>query len=1270
MKKTLKINSIPKSGTSRSYRESILEPAEEVQPEERNLEDFLSLTVDMARQIRYVNFQNEPDGTWLDFFAGDPAFVLADILSFDSGRDQAEFEKDIKKLQYSLFIGESGNEKWHGMMHRIFDLLVRADGWLTAFKRTDETLSGFKKELWSIREELQGLIYNLRHLHHRFEKISGQEMDLSLGLLSNFEIKSQTSAGEPETDASDDKLTDDMISELIQIHREFSNSLHHLKGAAERFFRRSFLTKNHEPHIGLYITFLQLYRELSSNFNDYTSHHRSFFYNKVLGQQPRSATPDKAILVFTVSEGFDSVSIPEDTTFPAGQTDAGEEIVFKTTSPIALNRARIKSIRTFLLGNNKLYKPSGDYDDEFVTGIYVAERTNENFSGTKWPLLGEDQTDLVKQNRTMEDSLVGFALSSPAFFLKGGEREIKLRFHISDVSYKKFLKFAADIVRSEKKSDDINESYDVQGLLIRLFKDGFILDYTSGEGWVEKPRFFIDINPDAVLTRDDLHTTADSDGMNSTGPVLEVSFKLRKDEPPVAGYSKDIHGLDFRKSNPVIRLRLNPDAHLFPYSLMCGLKISSTSCDIKVSDLNDLVVYNDIGLVNSSEAFYPFGPVPVRKSWMAVSHPEAFNKNIDTVSLKISWEQLPDKPYGFNDYYSGYPGEIDNQSFKIRLFELDESQWIPLEKKERFLFRTERQRQPNCPEPRGRLFDTTRIENISLVNTSVVDRPGQIYTVPEYTSKTAQGFIKIALTSPEHAFGHKQYPLLMSNTFLQNAKVKKLKHMVSLPNEPYTPIVRRLTMDYRQSFNKTVKENSERGGVDLYHIRSFDESVIINADLQDDTEYLFPQTDHRGHITFEIVGAKPPQVLSLFFLLRDNINDNTFTAMPCVGWEYYVNGEWHPFKTDAIIRDGTKGFMNSGIVVLDIPETVRHDHEYLKTGLIKIRAYANDHAEIVARAIGISTQAAEVERVLTNGLERSTPVPEGTITGVNGSFQGLSTISQRLPSYGGTSPEDGESMIIRVSELLKHRGKAVTSRDYERLILQRFNEVRMVNCLPGVSTKNNKSDSGKVLIAVIPDVRRYPDTSRFRPRFSAGKLYEMKSYLTDKTSAFSDIEVRNPRYERITIRCTVRFREGIESGLNLKKLNFEISNYISPWCYDNDIAIEFGASLDLTSITGFIHSRPYVEMVTGLSAVKISMMSKNLYELSDTARMEADQESGGVVIEPTRAWSVMVSDKQHNIELTNDSDVREPEKAGIENLKLGDSFIIDDWVDESANLTN
>ena len=682
-----------------------------------------------------------------------------------------------------------------------------------------------------------------------------------------------------------------------------------------------------------------------------------------------------------------------------------------------------------------------------------------------------------------------------------------------------------------------------------------------------------------------------------------------------------------------------------------------------------------LGPVNVAEAFLPFGPVPVRKSWMAVSHQEAFNKNIDSISLEITWEQLPDTPHGFHTYFSGYPGSIDNQSFKVRLFELDESRWKPLEKHPRYLFRSEQRRESGKPEALGRLADVTRIENISLVNTSVVDRPAKVHETPEYTSKTDQGFLKISLTDPDVAFGHKQYPLLMSNTFLQNAKIKKPKNMVSMPNEPYMPMVRRLTLDYHQTLNKTVKENSERGGIDLYHIRAFDNSVIINADLQDDSEYLFPQANHQGQIIFEIEGASPPQILSFFFQLRDNIRDNTLTAMPTIGWEYYVNDEWREFSPDAIIRDGTNKFMNSGIVVLELPEILQHDQLYLDTGIIQIRAYADNHADIVARAVKIKTQAAEVERVITDGKEKISYIPAETITEVNATIAGLNTISQPLPSYGGSLPENTESLIIRVSEHLKHRGKAVVSRDFERLILHRFDDVRMVNCLPGVSTKNESKDPGKVLIVVIPDVRRYPDTSKFRPRFSAGRLFEMETYLKDKMTEFASVEVRNPRYERITVRCIVRFERGIEKGLYLKRLNSEISHYISPWCYDDKIAIEFGSSLDLTNIKGFIHTRPYVEMVTGLSVVKISMKSNDEYELSDTARPEADDDSGGTEIKPTRAWSVMVTDKQHNISLAEDDDMPDPEndnviKAGIENLKLGDSFIIDKWVDESVNLTN
>ncbi|MFO7845055.1 MAG: hypothetical protein R6V27_00730, partial [Balneolaceae bacterium] len=425
------INSMPKTGTSRAYRKSILAPAEEIVPEERKQQEFLSLTADMAGRIQYYNFQNEPEGTWTDFFTGDPAFVLADILSFDSRGDQAGFEKEIKQLQYSLFIGEPGDEKWHYLMHRIFDLLLRADGWLTAYKRTDPELSGFRKELWSTRGELQESLNDLIRLHHRFEEFSGHTMDLSLEKLKNFKLSDENSASVTVFDEEENGLTEKMINELVRIYREFSDNLHHLKGAADRYFKRSFLTQNHEPHIGLYVTFLQLYRELSANFSDYTARHRSFFYDRVLRLSPNNATPDKAILIFNVSEGSNYVTIPEGTLFPAGQSDEGEEIVFKTTSPLALNRAEITGIRTFLLGSNELYKPSGDYKEEFVTGVYVADQTDMNFSGAKWSLLGEDQTGFQKQNRTMEDALVGFALSSPAFFLKDGVRSVQLQFHIS-----------------------------------------------------------------------------------------------------------------------------------------------------------------------------------------------------------------------------------------------------------------------------------------------------------------------------------------------------------------------------------------------------------------------------------------------------------------------------------------------------------------------------------------------------------------------------------------------------------------------------------------------------------------------------------------------------------------------------------------------------------------------------------------------------------------------------------------------------------------------
>lgn len=1286
MQKIEQINSLPKSGTSRQYRRSVLRASAEIMPEERKLEDFLSFTASLAGQILYYNFQNEKNknDTWSEFFISDPTFVLADILSFDSKSHQAEFEEEIKTLQYLVFTQQDNADELHQMMHRVFRTIERADTWLTAFRRTDDSLYGFKKELWSIKEELQGLLDDVVVLHKPFEGDTGHTLNHL-----NLDTLQVTTGGvqvgkEIERPQNKGQLTSEMIDQMIEIYRNFSISLSHVKDAAGRYFDRSLKTQTHEPHTGLFITFLQLFGELSKNFDDYTSKHRSFYYKQVLKTRPRGAIPDNAILTFKIDETHNYASLQKGALFQAGKDDGGNEILFETTSPIALNKAVITGIRTCFLGSNQLYKPKVDPDGDFITGIYVADRTELNFSGTKWPLLGEDQTGLLEQNRTMDDALVGFAISAPAFFLKEGKREISLSFHFEKESFETFIDYVKELAESEDsiyfKSDEKPE----RSLLFRLFLDGFLLDYTSDTGWVQKAIFFVDI------------PSMDSAASN---PRLDLKFILEPDEPAVSAYQKDIHGQKFEKPYPVIRLRVNPNGHLFAYSILKHLKIVSTSCDINVSRLKNVVVYNDIGLVNASEAFLPFGPVPVKNSWMALSHPEAFNKNIDSISLELTWEQLPDLPYGFYGYYKGYPGKIDNQAFNVRLFSLDESRWKPLERSSRFLFRTQRDIEIKgriAPEPTGRLRNITRLNDISLVNTNVVDRPDNIDQLPEYTSKTERGFLKIALTSPEQAFGHKQYPLLLSNTFLKNAKIKKLNKMVSMPEEPYTPVLRRITMDYRQSFNKSVKEPSARGGFDLYHIRTFDDSLIINNDLQDESEFLFPLFDdpavtnddqpddpesnlskgkRRGLIELEITGSSPPQILSLFFQIRDTARDNFYNDVPDIYWEYHINDEWRHFDDNAVIRDGTKNFMNSGIVVLDLPEVLRNDPDYLEQNIIRIRAYTNENAEYVGQAVGITTQAAEVKRVITRDDDPMLTIPAGTISTVKGGHLGISSIIQTLPSYGGTPPETSDDFYINMSERLKHRGKAVLSRDYERLILRNFDDVRMVNCIPGIAAEkwkeNRKPSPGHVLITVIPDARRYPDTSRFRPRFSAGRLSEMQQFLKGKTSEFASIEVRNPRYERISVRCTVQFKPEIEEGLYLKTLSNEISRYISPWCFDPDVEIEFGKKIDLTDIRGFIHSRPYIKMVTGLSAVKITMEAKNKYELIDTTRLDADEESGAVVIEPTQQWSVMVTDRHEIISKRSKKNPEkplkelEPEPAGISNLTLGDSFIISEGSSET-----
>ena len=1219
-----------RSGTSRLDQKTQTDIVGSIHPDERSLPQLIAMSAEYSKLLLYYDPENKPDGAWYDFFADDHMFALSRILTFDANQRADQFLHLLKQLDYKLFIEEDASDEWSNAIEYTFEVFRLMDEWITIFRRDSLGIEGFAKEVKIARSSIQNEIDRFYFLAFHSESLFERRIRLPFDELQSIEKEGVPGRESKFSGLKDSEIRKKFRKGLNRIYYRLHNTTIHLQQTAEIYFERSTRSARHQPQTGLLIAFLKLYRQQALDFNEFAERHREFYYRSVLQESETKAEPDRAIVLLKASDQVSEAILKRGTRFMAGKDDENRDVLFELESNAVVNHAEITALQTMCLGQNPKYGLDSGDQGKFVTGLFTADNISKNFSGEVWPLLGEDKTGQF-QSGSLKEGATGFTIGSTALFLSEARRRVTLRLLFETESFARFklnLESLIGILENETSAN----------FLYKLTSDGFLLDYTSPAGWYSKLQFsadFVDI------------------GSSDEKPVLKISFVLDPQEPSVSGYNQQTHGPGLKGNYPFVRLRLNPDAHIYPYSILSPLQIERIKCDIRVEEILNPVVYNNIGQVNPDEAFFPFGPVPEKGSWMVVGHPEAMNKQVDELAFRIQWENLPDLPYGMQDYYRNYPGEVDNQSYKVGVQVLDKGNWKPVLKEHTWLFRSKDQHDAGPPHPEDRLSDTTLLKVENLKDRIPPTRPEAFDQEPVYTTRSQNGFIRIELAEPDQAFGHRQYPVLMSSVYLQNANVKKAKKLLPLPNEPFAPLINRLTLGYRQQLNKSITVNAQDGGFDLYYVHPLELEQWANSDPGQYSVPLLRRFENAGELRLTLSNVNPPQLVSLFFHLKDRLSENRYRKGPEIIWQYWYEEKWESFEDNMIVNDTTNGFLSSGIVELDLPSKLGNKPNR-ESSQVFIRTGVKDEYELVNYAFGVATQAIEAVRVVDTGQKNVSVVKAGSITGISGGAEGIDSVSQPLASFGGRSEENREEFHARIPQLLRHRSRAVHAHDVEKLVLSEFPVIRKVICLPGISSDKPQSDPGNMVITVVPDSTLYKETSKYRPQLSSGKLHDITLFLADKVSPFAKIEVRNPRYERVTLRCRVRFKSGVSAGMRIKELNKELISYLSPWIEDMTSDIEFADSFELTDITGFIYSRPYVEFVTGLSAIKIAEEHSNRFELSDTSRADKDHPA----LQPTRPWSVMVSDYTHEISILEKSRTHPSTPAGIGNLQLGDDFII------------
>jgi hypothetical protein len=194
---------------------------------------------------------------------------------------------------------------------------------------------------------------------------------------------------------------------------------------------------------------------------------------------------------------------------------------------------------------------------------------------------------------------------------------------------------------------------------------------------------------------------------------------------------------------------------------------------------------------------------------------------------------------------------------------------------------------------------------------------------------------------------------------------------------------------------------------------------------------------------------------------------------------------------------------------------------------------------------------------------------------------------------------------------------------------------------------------GSVLVVVVPQWQGAGGECD-ELMLSSVELTRIRRFLAQRSSPFVRIEVRNPVYERIQVRCTVKFAGGFQSGYFVNRLNREISDYICPW-QAGGYGARFGWRIRKKDIESRLRELDYVDFISNFSMLHISQDAQGRYRLEDTARDKTDPQ---VQVEPRFPWSLALPVRQHYIETMTTAEAIEPEVTGVDELEVGTTFII------------
>lgn len=688
-----------------------------------------------------------------------------------------------------------------------------------------------------------------------------------------------------------------------------------------------------------------------------------------------------------------------------------------------------------------------------------------------------------------------------------------------------------------------------------------------------------------------------------------------------------------------LKITLKRQSKCFPYAIFRDFELSKLAITTQVSDVTQMQLFNPEGQVDASQPFFLFGSQPYLDAYAVIASEEIARKSINQLSLHLDWGGLPQGSDGFKQYYAQYPYQYSNASFQITAEVLNHGQWTEFGLTHLPLFLP-----ASGTLHSGRYFQFANIQN----SYTPITHP---WPKTPYSNQSGlrNGLFKLKLTGPEPAFGHKEYASLLSDTLTYNVTKK---HKKPLPGQPYTPLVTRISIDYSAESIIDLMSADNHSQSEIVHLHPFGENVIYppKQTRQPRRPRFFPNYKEDSHCFIGITATELSGYLNIFFVFDGS--SKLLTPYPSTSyiWYYLVDNEWHAFNPNQIIHDTTLNFLTTGIVTLDIPNDINTEHTVMPSGLFWLRVSTNKGVDCYPNCLHVATHVVKV-------TGKGAPLAGDGVTPLSFSVwrstprkANLAAIAQLNPMAKTPEIESDKEFRMRVSENLRHKGKALTPWDYEHLILENFPEVGSVHCFPTRTYYSQSQVPGRVLIIVTPANTLCDHSPCLPKQLDSSYLLNIRRFLLAISRPHVQIEVRNPGYEKIQIRCKVTLKEGVSHGPALRRLEYAIKTQLCPW-EPNTLNTGLGFCLSLEKLSAFIRRQKNVIKVSGLSALKISVDEDTDYTLQDSA-------ANSQPIQAAFPWYLLIPEEHHYIQISSDNRTHKPATVGIGELVIGEQFIV------------